>query len=299
MNLMQLDAFLKFADTKSVTEAAEKIGISQPRMSQRLREFEQSLEVKLLVRKGRNVALSPAGVRLIPYAREILRLCDEASAAARGQAVSKRRIRIGAPESVCTYFLPPGIEALRRDFPDTTASLFPASSENLMTALRQGDLDMAFVLAPAFKPSGLQHKALAAFELVPFSAPQQANIRSPRDFRANCVFLTENGCSYRQMIERRFTQLESTLKEITELTSVEAIKSCVEAGGGVSILPSFALKEELKARRLKRVALNRFKERIVLQAMSTKDNPLSQQIDVVVQAVENAARQQSDSSAGP
>jgi DNA-binding transcriptional LysR family regulator len=296
MKLIQLDAFLRFAETENITRAAAEIGISQPRVSQRLKELEHSLGVDLLVRDGRKVSLSPAGRRLVPHARKILSDCKEAAAIARGESSAAQIIRIGAPESVCAYFLSLGLEDHKKRFPGTSVQLIPGASETLLQVLEACELDIAFVLAPLVDHKGLIVQPLLMFDLIPFSAPPSRRHMTPMEFARNSVFLTEAGCSYRHRIETRFGELGAPLAQITEFTSVEAIKKCVMAGSGTSVLPSFALRQEFETGKLRPVSVSGFQETTYLQAVSRPHCPLSDQVGHFVSAVARGLDQTTISS---
>lgn len=104
MELRQLEAFLRVAETQNFTRAAEELSLTQPAVTRQVGALESQLQVKLLDRLGRRVELTPAGQALRRYAIEILRLAAEAE-----QAVTEVRqgtagtLAVGASSTVATY----------------------------------------------------------------------------------------------------------------------------------------------------------------------------------------------------
>ncbi|MBL8856014.1 MAG: LysR family transcriptional regulator, partial [Planctomycetaceae bacterium] len=104
MELDQLRYFLRVAETKSFTRAAELLIVSQPALSRSVQRLEEELGVPLFVRKSRVVELSEAGEKFKIRAEQILALVDDTKAQLTDDGQSGR-VRIGAIPTVAPYFL--------------------------------------------------------------------------------------------------------------------------------------------------------------------------------------------------
>lgn len=147
MDLRQLRHFAAVADALHFTRAAERAGIEQSPLSRSIRNLEQSIGVPLLERDRRSVRLTPAGERLLGYAKSILAAADEARIETRALAGERNEhLRIGVCDGVPLPRLARLLAALRSETPAIHVQVFYSSMSQKLHDLRQGFLDAA--LAP-------------------------------------------------------------------------------------------------------------------------------------------------------
>src|SRR5207245_1093640 len=107
-----------------VTRAARRLRLQQPTVSHALATLEREVGTALLERWPKGVRLTPAGAALLPYARQVPGLADEAVRAAREAAGhSARQVALGCAETPATYLLPRLLRALRSRYPDVEVAL--------------------------------------------------------------------------------------------------------------------------------------------------------------------------------
>lgn len=157
MELRHLRYFLAVAEEEHITRAAERLGIQQPPLSQQIRALEAELDVQLLRRKPRGVALTEAGRTLAEDARKILESVDMAIARAqrtgRGQ---QGQIVVGFTSSVPFLpFVPEMIRSFGEDNPQVTISLEEGGTAELVDAIRAEQMDAAFIRSPVGDLEGL------------------------------------------------------------------------------------------------------------------------------------------------
>jgi len=90
MTLRHFLIFLNVCDEEGMTKAAEKLHISQPSVSQAIKELEEHYQVKLFERLGKRLFITPAGQELMHYARHVLSLTNKAESTLRGFSVTPR-----------------------------------------------------------------------------------------------------------------------------------------------------------------------------------------------------------------
>ncbi|HEX3536599.1 MAG TPA: LysR family transcriptional regulator [Stellaceae bacterium] len=150
MELRHLRYFVAVAEAGHITRAAERLGIQQPPLSQQIRALERELDVQLLRRLPRGVALTAAGEAFLVEARAILeRVGDARLAAQRAAHGQTGRIGIGFTSSASFHpLVPRSIRAFREASPLVALSLEESGTGELVEAIQAGRIDCAFVRSP-------------------------------------------------------------------------------------------------------------------------------------------------------
>ena len=149
MTLDQLHAFVAVAEQRQLTEAAKRLGLSQPTLSRQILALEKELAIKLLVRTPRGVALSEAGERFLAHAREALEALragttelDELTRKPRGP------VALGTLGTVGAYLLPPLVKTFIEQNPSVRIRIAEGLADSLEERVADGDLDLAILPLP-------------------------------------------------------------------------------------------------------------------------------------------------------
>ena len=135
-------SFLALADTGSVTAAADRLGRTQSAVSMQLRRLEETLGQPLFARLPRGVALTPRGEQLMPYARRVVSLLDEAATALREKPLIGP-VRIGIPDEYAESVLPRALAAFSERHPAVEVKVRCDFSAPQYAALEEDELDLA------------------------------------------------------------------------------------------------------------------------------------------------------------
>ena len=266
MELRQVETFGAVAEELSFSRAAAKLGYVQSSVSAQVAALERELGVPLFDRLGRRIALTDAGEVMLAYSQRLLSLAGEAKEAVADAGVGSGEVAgslaVSAPETLLTYRLPELLALFHERHPRVRLSVRPSAVGRLVgsarRALQEGAVDVAFVLdGPLGSRLGgtdLAFEALVA-EDVSVVAPGShalaaSSVVVPRDLSGETVLLPEapeSGCAYRGQFERRLAEAGVVPRETMEFQSIEAVKRCVAAGMGVSVLPSVAVGSELES----------------------------------------------------
>jgi DNA-binding transcriptional LysR family regulator len=266
MELRQVETFRAVAEELSFSRAAAKLGYVQSSVSAQVSALEQQLGVPLFDRLGRRIALTDAGEVMFAYSGRLLALAEQTREAVVDAGVGSGEVTgsltVSAPETLLTYRLPKLLAIFHERHPKVRLSVRPSAIGRLVgsarKALEEGRVDVAFVLDEPLgrlaRPAHLEVETLVA-ESVSVIAPTSHALASssavlPHDLRGESVLLPEapeSGCAYRGQFERQLGSAGVIPPEKMEFQSIEAVKQCVVAGMGVSVLPSVAVDAELKA----------------------------------------------------
>ena len=137
----QLRTFLAVAQSLSFTQAAERLGIRQPTVSQHIRKLEAAAARVLVMRDTHTVALTSDGEAMIGFARSILAAHDDAAAYFRGER-PHGRLRIGMSDDLALTRLPQILRDFRRDHPGVDLDLTVDQSGTLHRRLENDRLDL-------------------------------------------------------------------------------------------------------------------------------------------------------------
>ncbi|WP_426983946.1 LysR family transcriptional regulator [Brevibacillus borstelensis] len=241
MELKQLEYFLAVAQELHFTKASEKVGISQPSLSQQIRALEAEIGVPLFDRIGKKTALTEAGRILRGHAQRVFHELSQARAAiSELQGLQRGKLTIGALLTVVNYLLPPAILAFHRQYPHIELSVLGLRTGDIRSALLDNQLDMGIVFLPVedeeFETLPLVQEELCL--VVPSghaltekrSAPLEVLKETPS------VLLPQN-YYLRQLIDQHCETAGFSVKPSFEMTTMESIVNMVASGIGVTVLP--------------------------------------------------------------
>jgi len=257
VEIRHLKAFLEVARLSSFSKAADRLHYAQSSVSAQIRSLEDELGVQLFDRLGRSILLTQAGERLMPYAERIIDLADETRAEIGGGSEPEGSLTIRVPESLGVYRLAPVIYEFGSLFPRIRLNLMNCAHETLQKELRNGAIDLAFLLAESFQGADLAVEALGSERLVLVASPRNGLARKSlvrtRDLAKETLFLSKVDCSYRRLFEGILGEEGIPLEATRTFHSVAFLKRCVMAGSGITILPEVTISDEIAKRELARL----------------------------------------------
>src|SRR5918999_2200948 len=155
-----LRSFVAVGEELNISRAAERLHIAQPAVSEQIRKLERDLDVQLLDRTRRRIALTDAGAVFLDEARRVLEQAQMARMAARGaQEGALSRLRIGYAPASLPAIVPRALQRLASGMPSLATSMHEGEARELIDAVRAERLDAAIVSLPA-PSAGLRVTAL-------------------------------------------------------------------------------------------------------------------------------------------
>lgn len=257
--LHKLEIFCMVCDLQSVTRVAERIGIAQPVVTAHLRFLEDKLGVKLFVRRGRRLALTAEGERVLTWAVEVVtrtRELERELAVPTDQGAGSAVV--AASMTVASYVLPPLFARFREANPLGAVTVQVSNPQLVTAALRDGSADFGVcILDPRHDVEGLEVERLWEEQLVLVAAPDSAIVGvsvTPAEI-GGLPFV----CSPRNQVRRELEEDALRAYGITrthvvlEFGHPEAMKQAVRAHAGVAFVIESSVRDELARGLLRRV----------------------------------------------
>jgi DNA-binding transcriptional LysR family regulator len=251
VEMKHLATFLEVARAMSFTKAAEELGYVQSSVTTHIKSLEADLDVQLFERLGRRIVLTPAGEELREHARTMTAYAEQAREAVRQAGGDAHEVRgtlhIAAPESLCAYRLPAVLRTLQDRYPLLRVVFRPAGRTALLAGVKDGSLDVGFLLEESVTAAMTVAEVLAEEPLLLVARPGHPLTReaevATRRLADQTVLVIEKGCAQRELIDAELRGAD--IDPVTmEFVSVEAIKKCAAAGLGVGLLPASTVSEE-------------------------------------------------------
>ena len=237
---VELRVLVTIADTGSFSPAAARLSMSQPGVSRAV----AALGTVLLLRRNGRASPTPAGLRVLLHAREVLARTEAIrQEAAAGGGRTTGRVRLGSLASVSAQLLPRILVALRARHPGVEVTLFEGHDDEVLGWVRERTVDVGVVSRPA---PDLDVRPLATDDLVAV-LPTGHRLAEGTHTRLAALagepfVLSRGGCE--RLILEAFTAAGQAPTVAFEVREVATIVAMVAEGLGVSVIP------ELSARRM-------------------------------------------------
>lgn len=288
MDLRQLRYFVAIVQSGSISRAALQLNVAQPALSMHIRNMEIDLGTPLLFRTPHGVQPTEAGLILSRNARAILDQFETVRQEIKGNAAEPSgEVRVGLPSSVSQILGVPLILAARERAPKVTLCVAEAMSGYVLDWLRQGRIDLGLLYRPV-DDRGLRSVALLSEMLVlfgPVEAP--TGVASPPEGPvpfACCaglpLILPSSGQGLRDLVEEAAATRGVRVAPIIEIDTYAGIKALVERRLGYSVLPAYAVRDEVAGGWLRAWPFDPPLARTVHLAEPT-DRPLSHAVKAV------------------
>jgi LysR family cyn operon transcriptional activator len=257
VEIRHLRYFLAVAGAGSFSRAADRLGISQPSVSQQMRELEGNLRVSLFQRRGKRILLTAAGLIFQEHARAILRqlenFLDELSS---DSAQLRGALHLGIVPWLDVALVPQLLGLFIGRHPEVNLTVTEISSDDIETALEEGQLDVGMGFLTRHSPN-LRYDLLSSDEfalIVPAGHPwsnrrmvhlselhQQRLLQLPRSFAVRRM--TDDICRSQQVRPRT----------VAEISAIETLLRSLAPLKAAALLPKVALRgsTSLKAIRLR------------------------------------------------
>ena len=263
MTVRHLRIFAAVVDCGTMHAAAQKLYLSQPTITQAIKELEEHYGCLLFERYGRRLMITPAGQELLGHARELLSVYERMERSMK-QNAGQKLLRIGATVVLAEQLLVPMVQTFEAQNPEIRVEVLVDNSSVLESRLLSGELDAA-LLDSAGRSSEVQLRPFLREKLVVAAAPFHplAQCTAPVTARqlADCDFiLREEGSMPRRHLAAFLAQYGLSPRIKWSCTNLHTVVQAVQAGMGISVLSPVLMREELAAGTLREIPVEDFAE---------------------------------------
>ena len=254
MDTRQLAAFCAVVERRSFSQAAERLGVTQPAVSLQVRALEKRLGTQLLDRSGRRVEPTEAGWHLYRGAQRMLALEDQivAGVAASTEGELGGELVIGASTGPAAIALPVALCQFQHENPDVRVFLTVSDTHSVVERVAARELELGIVGA-ARRHRGVRFEPFFSDQVILACPPGHRfadRTVTLDELRGESLILMQEGAGVRQIIEDGLRRQGVRLRELDvrlELGLQESVRRAVEAGYGVTFISRTAVESDLAA----------------------------------------------------
>jgi DNA-binding transcriptional LysR family regulator len=266
MNTAALQAFVTVMQMGSVSRAADKLFLTQPAISKRLRILEEEFGVALFTPIGRGIQPTQAAQDLLPRAKRWLLDYEEIKhALSHSQNQVGGLLRIGTSHHIGLHHLPIPLKAFVQAHPEVELDVHFVDSEQAHQAVLAGELELAFLTLPPVADERLEYRNIWAdplvFVVAPFHPLAQKNLIQTHltltDLTQHAAILPAATTYTSQITLDAFHHAGLSLKTSMSTNPLDSIRMLVSIGLGWSVLPQTLVDEDLFVLKIAQVQLSR------------------------------------------
>ncbi len=290
LNLSQLQTFVTVVSEGSMTAAADKLFLTQPAVSQQMKNLEDEMGVELIVRGSKQIKTTAQGEILYEHAKKILSLVQQAEVAIKSVGAQLRgQLRIGTLNSIGLHLMSPIVSRLLKFNPDFKIKVEYARGEELIQQYEKGQLDVV-VLPDTQKnyqktlTDSISHVLMKEHMWLVGSGkdefyPPQVSIQEVK--KIPYVHFVNEFPDFDK-------QLSSHLKDIPavfESSNVGTLKRVIESGLGIGYLPAHSVKKQIRGGRLNKINVMDFDYAFEFIYYRRKSGPSAETAEIFFQAL--------------
>ena len=256
MDFKQLQSFVAVVQNNSFTKAAEDLYISQPTISAHIRQMEEELHTRLVLRTTKSIEITPKGKELYEYALSILELRDRMMQSC--SIDNQKIIHLGASTIPSAYILPELLVNFGKKDPDTYFVIHQSDSQEIADRLKDGVFDIGFI-GMNMEDESLICEPFCKDKMVIITPVNKHYLSLKkqgvdiRELLKEPVILREKGSGSKKSADYLLQSLgiqEEELKVVARVNDQEAIKNLVAGGVGISIISERAARNFINEKRL-------------------------------------------------
>lgn len=253
MTVRHLKIFIAVYEENNMTAAANKLFMTQPSVSQAIKELESKYEVVLFERLARKLYATGAGDNLYQYATHIIKLVDDMEDSLRGKAF-KKKIFVGANYTIGSVLIQQYIGAFMTLHPNAEIRVVVNKSSVLKNMLRKNEIDLALI-EEMISTADFVQEAFYDDRIAIVASPEHPlfsrEVVTAQELAQEHLLLREKGAGVRDLFEARMNQQGFSVEPYWESTSTTALINAAKNKLGVAVLPFHLVEDPVAENSLK------------------------------------------------
>jgi LysR family transcriptional regulator, cyn operon transcriptional activator len=253
MLLRHIRYFLAVAEHRNFTRAAEALHVSQPTLSQQIRQLEDTLGAQLLDRSGREIQLTDAGTAYARYAQRALQDLEAGKRAIHDvHELSRGSLRLAITPTFTAYLVGPLLEKYNRRYPNITLNIREMPQDRIEALLNEDAVDVGIAFNDTYSPEietqVLFVEALAMMVGKSHPHAKKRDALTLRGFESESLVLLNEEFATRHYIDRYCRQHGVAPRIVMEVNSISAIIEIVQRSALATLLPDAIAREHPELR---------------------------------------------------
>lgn len=249
VTLKQLSYFIALAETRHFRKAAERVGVSQPSLSQQIVGLESALRLELVERGQRGAVLTPGGREVLTQARKVLDETETLKALAQDAREGLGgTIRLGSTPTLGPYFLPHVMRQLHREFPSLKVIVRDAAPTVLQDELLEGRHDLILTQLPVRSADVAVERLFREplkLAVAQDHALAKAGTVQDTDLMGRDILTLSSAYTLHNQIVALCEELGANLRQDYEGTSLDALRQMTALDMGMTFLPALYARSEV------------------------------------------------------
>ncbi len=249
----KITTFIWAAKLNSFTKAAQMLNLTQPAVTQHIKQLEGHYKVNLFKKVGRQIHLTEEGELLFEYAKKIEANSLFIERTLHNKSALNKRYNVGTTLTIGEFVLPHILGQYKIQHENIDVIVHVYNTDENLKRLTSGELDLSIVEG-LFDKSRFKYKKMRDDELVLVASPASTFARKGKVSLEDVAYsgkliLRENGSGTRRVFENKMTEIGLSLADLKvymEVGSIGAIKSLVQANLGYTVVSREAVKKEVR-----------------------------------------------------
>lgn len=289
MTIRHLRIFVAVAKEGKMGLAAKSLFISQPSVSQAIKEIEEYYGIKLFERLSKKIYMTETGEQLLQYARSIIESFDQMEMSLK-YAGEKVNLRIGATITAGSYLLDPIITLFEQEHPEVKVKVVVNNTHVLQEMLMNSQLDIGIIEGKITLPELIKQSVcndplvIAVGKTHPFYHKTTLKIQ---ELENQYLICREEGSGIRSLFFKILEEHQVNMEVKWECTNTQAIKAATIAGQGIAVFSLRTIEKEIQEETLHIIKLEGINLSRQICVVSHKDKFLSKHLLAFLECLKN------------